>query len=733
MNIRRNDRNVSVEESENKKIRIAYLIPIWIVITCAVIILLGRATKVFESALKKQGDLTQKTIQCTKLAEQMQDGSDILTNAVWRFVATGEEVYANDYLKELEETRSRDKAIEALRKEGLSSGELYSMEKAKWNSDLLMRKEMHCMRLVYDAQGITNIPSILLSSEFALREEEESLTAQEKQSSALQFVFGEEYLETKAEIQSQIDIFTNSLEKRQNEELALAMNKTEQARLMMQFTAVILVSWCIILLMCFYMLLIRPIRACCEELGSTDGQRELKLQGPFELRRLIRAFNKAIAYIENKNEEIYNIQMVDTVTGGYTATRFDHEVAEKLRDDRQFAFISMDIRRFKVINDVYGSEEGDKVLREVYDILCSSLESGEVVSRIDSDVFNLIMDETDSEVIESRIEEIAQAIEQIHSQYGESPYHVSLNCGVYQVSEGERDIVSIRDRANVARNISKSESGYLTGCVFYTELERQRLLREQVMENEMEEALEREEFVVYLQPKVRLSDEKAVGAEALVRWDSRELGFMAPGDFIGLFEHNGFIKKLDYYMFRQVCKILRGWLDCKREVVPVSVNLSRKYIRDPQVVEQLIKIQQEYNIPSGLVEFELTEAMALEDMSRFKEIVGELHAAGCRCSMDDFGSGYSSLNVLKEIPVDVLKLDRGFFVGGDTERAHNVIKSVIKMAKELHMEVVSEGVESQALVNFLREQGCDMVQGYVFFKPMPVEMFENKILGVKRY
>lgn len=732
MNIRRNDKNASVGQPEKKNIRIAYLIPIWIIITLAVFIQLGRATRVFESALENQGDLTKKTIKCTKLAKQMQEGSDILTNAVWRFVATGEEVYASDYLTELEDTRSRDKAIAALRKEDLSAGELYSMEHAKWKSDLLMRKEMHCMRLVFDAQGVTVLPGVLASSEFELTEEERALTSQEKQRRALQFVFGDEYLQTKEEIQSQINTFTQSLEKRQNEELSLAMDNTEQARVMMQFTAVTLLLWCIILMICFYMLLIRPIRACCEELGSTDGQRELKLQGPFEMRQLIAAFNRAIAHIENKNEEIYKIQMVDTVTGGYTGARFDLEVAEKLRDGRQFAFISMDIRRFKVINDVYGSEEGDKVLREVYEILCSCLESGEVVSRIGSDVFNLIMNETEPDVIESRIEGIAQAIEQTHSQNGESTYHVFLNCGVYQTTEGEKDIVAIRDRANVARNISKNEAGYLTGCVFYTELERQRLLREQVMENQMEQALEREEFVVYLQPKVRLLDEKVAGAEALVRWDSEELGFMSPGDFIELFEHNGFIKKLDYYMFRQVCRLLRGWIDCGIEVVPVSVNLSKKYIREPQVVEELIKIQQEYNIPGSLVEFELTEAMALEDMPRFREIVRELHAAGCRCSMDDFGSGYSSLNVLKEIPVDVLKLDRGFFVGGDTERAHNVIKSVIKMAKELHMEVVSEGVESQTLVNFLREQGCDMVQGYVFFRPMSVEMFENKVLSVKK-
>ena len=296
------------------------------------------------------------------------------------------------------------------------------------------------------------------------------------------------------------------------------------------------------------------------------------------------------------------------------------------------------------------------------------------------------------------------------------------------MEHGRQDVVSIRDRANVARNISKSESGYLKGCVFYTELERHQLLKEQTLENAMEGALQSEEFLVYLQPKIRLSDGRAVGAEALVRWKSEEYGLIPPDEFIPLFEKNGFILKLDYYMFEQVCRLLRNWLDSHKKVLPISVNLSRMHLGEAGFIQRYKEIQERYRIPCELLEFELTEAMVFEDLPRLKEIIAELHEAGYRCPMDDFGSGYSSLNVLKDIPVDILKLDRGFFMGGETERGVNVVKAVLHMARELHMKTVAEGIETSSLVNFLKEEGCDMVQGYVFYKPMPAREFEYEIL-----
>lgn len=738
------------------KLKIMKMSAVWLVITLTVTVMLFIASRISSVAVENQRKITEKTIRCVGLAEEIQAGSDVLTNAVWRFAATGKARYAREYLEEKTVTLSRDKAIEGLRKEGLLKKELDTIENAKSVSDELMEQELHCIRLIYESEGIVTLPDEI--AEIELSESEKQMTADEKRNKASRFVFGSRYEGTKEIIASDIDSFTSALYARQKKELTQAMKRTDSSQSLQQITAIMLLIWCVGFMVFFYQALLRPIHYSCMELKeSKNKNHRLSLRGPFELRSLILAFNDALNRIQHKNEEILNIQMVDPVTGGFTSTRFDLEVEHLLQEKREFAFVSLDIRRFKLINDVYGSEAGNIVLKSVYHAISSCMKQDECVARIQADMFNFILFETEASVIEKRIENIHQTLIREYREQkkaleeevlkgsegdknavyrivrGSSEYHLSVNCGVYQVEKGDRDIVTIRDRANVARKMNRDEAEYLAECVFFTDLERQKLLKEQVMENEMEHALLNEEFLVYLQPKVRLTDRKTAGAEALVRWESPSFGLVPPNEFIPLFEKNGFIKKLDYYMFTHVCRILRSWIDSGEQVMPVSVNLSRKHMDDTDLIKRFQEIQIEYQIPCELIEFELTEAFVFEDLKRFKSIIAEIHEAGYRCSMDDFGSGYSSLNVLKEIPVDILKLDRGFFVGGDLEcgdmeRGTNVVKAVIRMAKELNMEVVAEGIETWTLVDFLREQGCDMIQGYIFYRPMPVADFENRVL-----
>lgn len=717
------------------KLKIMEMSAAWLVITLIVTAMLFFAAHMSKEAIENQRVITERTIRCVAYAEKMQSGSDVLTNAVWRFAATGKVQHANEYLEELTVTLSRDKAIEGLKKEELPKDELDMIENAKKVSDHLMEQELHYIRLVYEAEGILKMPDAVRNIE--LTQGEKKLSAADKKTKARQFVFGGEYEAAKKKIEENVNEFIQTLNDRQTAELKDAMRRTDYAQSLQQITAVVILIWCIGFMICFYRALIRPIYDSCTELKTAkDKYHKLTMRGTSEIRSLIAAFNDAITRIQHKNEEILNIQMVDPVTGGFTVTRFDLEVERLLHEKKEFSFISMDIRRFKLINDVYGSDVGNIVLKTVYCAILHCLNPGECVSRIQSDMFNFILFETDAEKIKQKIETMHQCLAKEYRESNrttDDKYHLALNCGVYQVKAGEHDIVSIRDRANVARKISKDEAEYLAGCVFYTDLERQRLLKEQVMENEMEQALLNEEFLVYLQPKVRLSDGKTAGAEALVRWKSSSYGLIPPNEFIPLFEKNGFIIKLDYYMFSHVCRLLREWIDAGKKVVPVSVNLSRKHMKEQGVIARLKEIQEEYQVPCELIELELTEEFVFEDLERFKSIISEIHEAGYRCSMDDFGSGYSSLNVLKEISVDILKLDRGFFVGadiecGDTQRGTNVVKAVIRMAKELNMEVVAEGVETGTLVDFLREQGCDMVQGYIFYRPMPAQGFMSSIL-----
>lgn len=250
----------------------------------------------------------------------------------------------------------------------------------------------------------------------------------------------------------------------------------------------------------------------------------------------------------------------------------------------------------------------------------------------------------------------------------------------------------------------------------------------QKVEKNMETALREEEFEVYLQPKYGPSDGKMLGAEALVRWNSKTDGFIPPNRFIPIFEENGFITQLDDYMVSKVAKLQSEWTIQGRKVVPVSVNISRAHFVQEGLAEHICQLVDAYGPKHELIELELTESAFFDDKIILTETVKQLKAYGLRVSMDDFGSGFSSLNSLKDIPLDVLKLDTGFFNGDtDSERGEIIVREIIMLARALDMTVVAEGIEKKEQVDFLAKLGCDMIQGYYFAKPMPVSEFEEKV------
>lgn len=250
--------------------------------------------------------------------------------------------------------------------------------------------------------------------------------------------------------------------------------------------------------------------------------------------------------------------------------------------------------------------------------------------------------------------------------------------------------------------------------------------------------MENNEFVVYFQPKVELKTNKIAGAEALVRWQDPKKGLIPPDEFIPIFEKNGFITKLDIYVFEEVCKTIRKWLNEGINPIPVSVNLSRMHLQNPNFLKKYKEIQEKYEVPADLLEIELTETLVFENFEQLKKVIDDIHQMGFSCSIDDFGSGYSSLNLLKEIPVDILKLDRIFFSKKNDKRGNSVIESIISLAKKLNMTTISEGVETISQVEFLRKADCDLVQGYVYSKPLAKDDFEitflkNENIQVKKY
>ncbi|WP_455685040.1 EAL domain-containing protein [Thomasclavelia sp.] len=428
----------------------------------------------------------------------------------------------------------------------------------------------------------------------------------------------------------------------------------------------------------------------------------------------------------NKNKEITRIAYIDPVTHGSTRAKFNIDSKKIFLMSHSFAFIVLDIKGFKLINDTFGSNQGDRVLKHVYDCIIKNLHENEYACRDNDDNFDIIVQRDDQSAINELISHIADDINGFNTQK-KTPYYINIECGSYISKEPETSLVKLKDFANSARkNNQEREKHFLWTNVFYNDIIRIKMRKEKEMKDSMENALKNNEFSIYLQPKVSLENGTVIGAEALVRWIKPNKEIIPPDEFIPLFEKTGFIIKLDLFVFEKVCQTLRKWIDEKQFIIPISVNLSRNHLHFKDFLKKYKNIQEKYEIPSEYIELEITETVVFENLEILKGVIDDIHAMGYRCSMDDFGSGYSSLNVLKEIPVDVLKIDRIFFNCKQTDRGDKIIQSVISLAKNLDIDTVAEGIETILQVEQLKAMDCDIVQGYVFDKPISISDFENK-------
>lgn len=429
-------------------------------------------------------------------------------------------------------------------------------------------------------------------------------------------------------------------------------------------------------------------------------------------------------------QALEKIAFIDPVTGGYNRTKFEMEMLRLIRKAPAgtYALLSIDVYQFKTLNDVAGGREGDEVLRYCYHTLTKHF-PGLPVGRISSDMFDVLFLAGNKEDYESKLKQLAKAINEFNRDR-ENKYYLRLAAGIYPIDNPNLDIITIQDRANIARKSLKKNAHsaqQLYTLSVYNDDERQRQSREREMMDQLDDALKRQEIQVYLQPKIDLETNRVCAAEALCRWQDPQHGMIPPDEFIPLFERDGSIVKVDLYMFDHVCRLIRSWIDRGWTPLPISVNLSRVHLYNPDFLERFIQINKQHQVPAGLIEFEITESVAFENMEQLSTIIQQMHHAGFRCSLDDFGSGYSSLNLLNEIPVDIIKLDRDFFriTAEDNNRSRAIIESVVTLAKKLHAKTVSEGVETEAQVQFLRHIRCDMVQGFVFSRPLSVPDFET--------
>jgi C_GCAxxG_C_C family probable redox protein len=375
--------------------------------------------------------------------------------------------------------------------------------------------------------------------------------------------------------------------------------------------------------------------------------------------------------------------------------------------------IQFDIRKFKLVNDLYGEKFGDEVLYFIRRKLKEVCRKEQYYINVRSDVFMVVMEY-------EKEEELVKFIQDLDARIGSfKNVKLQMSYGVYIVEDREMELRQMEDRASMARRAAKDS--ILTNILFYKEKFKERLYTRKFIEENMQAAINERQFMMYLQPKYSIAKNEIIGAEALVRWRHPERGMIYPDQFIPIIEENGFVKKVDYYIWAEACRFIKkceasGVMPC-----PISVNVSRIHLKDNEYIEVLSDMIESNDISKTLLELEITETA--DDLQISRKAL-KLKEEGFTLLMDDFGSGYSSLNVLLETPFDVIKLDRKFIENMMvSNKGRLILEQVVLMANKLELGILAEGVETKEQVELLRSIGCDQVQGFYYAKPMPEDAF----------
>lgn len=424
-----------------------------------------------------------------------------------------------------------------------------------------------------------------------------------------------------------------------------------------------------------------------------------------------------------KRREIDKAGSHDTLTSLYNGNGLSAAMKRHFRDraEKGQCLIAADIVAFRRINGMFGHPIGDRVLRVTGSVLKKHYRFG---ARVGKDLFLCVADYADG-VVDGLERRLREAIEQeLGKEYLQM---VAFKFGVYPFDDRFNVFNDAYDACILALEAAKNNVA-ANSVVYDREIQREAELQKKIEMN-MLHALSKEEFAVFIQPKYSAGANGCGGGEALVRWRSEDSGVITPDKFIPLFERNGFIVELDFYMLASVFDMLQREIACGLTPHPISINQSRVTITFPNYLERVRKLVGRFKVPGNLLELELTESFLVGDYNRIVKLMHEIKELGFRVAIDDFGSGYSSLNTLRDLPVDVLKIDKGFLRESDTsERSKTIIRNIINLSWDLGIEVVCEGVETRDQFEFLTRSGCAFIQGYYFAKPMPAADFEAKYL-----
>lgn len=439
---------------------------------------------------------------------------------------------------------------------------------------------------------------------------------------------------------------------------------------------------------------------------------------------VILLFGGAVIVLRRRyqKERLWRAAYIDKVTGqgNYEKMMLDVKPLFDGSHAGQHAVCALDIVKFKNLNEAYGYSAGNKVLEVVAELIAGECKEEEFSARAGGDQFVLVLKGHVTDEHVKRMETLTRKVEREIGMLN-SEYRVRCVAGVYLLQDDEDPYYAI-DKANLARKAARDSRG--RNVAIYDTMMHKRVLKEREIESIMYQALEDEEFLVYLQPRVIIGTGEIVAAEALVRWQRPSGEMIYPDTFIPLFETNGFIREMDFYIYEQVCRMLRERLEKNLPVVPISVNVSRAHLETGNFIASINELMDKYEIPRRYIELELTESLLVENPARMIETANQLKENQYMLSIDDFGSGYSSLNILKQLKFDILKIDKEFLrIEGAKPEDKIILESVIHMAKKLKMQVLVEGVELEEQQHMLTKMGCDFAQGYYFSRPVPVSDF----------
>ncbi|MBQ9926777.1 MAG: EAL domain-containing protein [Lachnospiraceae bacterium] len=427
-------------------------------------------------------------------------------------------------------------------------------------------------------------------------------------------------------------------------------------------------------------------------------------------------------------EDLYRKAYRETVTGYYNWTwMWDRLQTYYLSGVTDYGFVHFDIKDFKMVNELYNHEVANSLLRRVAQNIEAHKDWIYFGARCHNDNFAMMIRDMPEEEIK---EKLTVFFDEISKLDVDPSYRIYYRCGVVNMRNAMRAANTVADCAKLAQAMGTGIN--VTEINFYTDDMHENLLWGKQLKAYLDTAIRADEFLVYIQPKFDIYNEHICGAEALIRWNYKHKGIIAPFRFIPYFESDDSIIKVDDVVLHKVCAKLKEWKKLGYRLHPVSVNLSRKHMEQPGLVSHLAGIVDSYGVEHSLIEFELTETAAYDNQKYMVSVMNDLKNNGFLISMDDFGTGYSSFSLLQEMPIDTLKIDKSFvdsiMVDEDSDKIRIILRHIISMAKELGIHCIAEGVEEHEQILALRDLGCEMVQGYYYSKPIPMESFEKQYL-----